>query len=65
MFDIITVLLGLLLVVSVYGVYLLYRGYVLLDQDEKTTVAIVGTLILVCLFAVSYINTNPYLFVAG
>jgi len=45
-------------------VYLLYRGYVLLDQDEKTTVAIVGTLILVCLFAISYINMNPYLFVA-
>jgi len=55
---------GITIVVSAYGVYLLYRGYVLLDQDEKTTVAIVGTLILVCLFAISYINMNPYLFVA-
>ena len=59
MFDIITVLLGILLVVSMYGVYLLYRGYSLLEQDEKTMVATVGTLILVCLFAIGYINTHP------
>jgi hypothetical protein len=65
MFDIITVLLGLLLVVSAYGVYLLFRGWLLLPSEDRGLITVIGILALVCLLVIGYINMNPELFVAG
>jgi len=65
MWDMITVLIGLLLVVATYGVYLLFRGWLLLEQEEKSFIAAIGILVLVALFVIGYINTHPAMFMAG